>query len=109
MPACDDSSGSSGQRESAIYSPKTSRRPSWVDDDSPATRIVISSSGAAHREERSLRSSSADRPSLMSAEQGSVSLAHKRGASEVVPADDSQDALVMLVSMHFSCPKHIHF
>lgn len=105
-PACDVSPSSSGQRESHIYSPKTSRRPSWVDDDSPATQIVISSSGAINKEERSLRSSWADRPSLMSAEQGSTPLAHKRGASDVVPVDDSQDALVMLVSLHSPSQKH---
>lgn len=103
-PACDVSPSSSGQRESHIYSPKISRRPSWVDDDSPVTRIVISSSGAINKEEQSLRSSWADRPSLMSAEQGSAPLAHKRGASDVVPVDDSQDALVMLVSLH--SPSH---
>lgn len=69
------------------------------------TRIVVSSSGGTHKEERS-RNSWADQPSLMSAEQVSTPRVHKRGVSEEVPADDSQDALLMLVSLHFSSHKH---
>lgn len=108
VPACDISPRSSVRRGSHTYSPEASQRQFGLDDGSPVTRIVVSSSGATHKEERS-RSSWADQPSLVSAEQVSTPRAHKRGVSEEVAADDSQDALLMLVSLHFSSHKHILF
>lgn len=95
-PAGDVSPRSSGLRGSYAYSPETSRRQSRVEDGAPATRILLSSSGATYKEARS--SSWADQPSVMSAEQPATPRARKRDGPEYERADDGQDALLMLVS-----------
>lgn len=88
---------SSSPRGSHAYSPETSRRHSRVDDGSPVTRILASSSSVAQKEERS-QSSWTDQPSLMSAEHGGSHQVHGRSVSENASRDDGQDALLMLVS-----------
>ena len=98
-PGFDVSPRSSGPRGSHTYSPEASRRQSRVDDSAQVSRVLISSSGAAHKEERG---SWADRPSLMSAEQLSSPRAQKRGIPDDGPVDQSQDALLMLVSFSYT-------
>lgn len=88
---------SSGPRGSHAYSPEASRRASRVEEDLTVTRVVVPS-GPAHKEERS-RGSWADQPSLMSGEQSTTSRNHKRTSPDDNRADDSQDALLMLVSL----------
>lgn len=105
-PPCDVSPRSSGLRGSHVYSPEQSRRPSQVEDGLPVTRILVSSSGAKHKEERS-RSSWADQPSLMSAEQVGTPRAQKRGVPEDASTDYGQDALLMLVSLYSSDHEHV--
>lgn len=97
MPACEASSPPSSPRGSHVYSPEASRRHSRVEDGSPVTRILVSSSSVARKDERS-GSSWADRPSLMSAEQAGSLRGHELHASEDLSSDDGQDALLMLVS-----------
>lgn len=98
-PSFDVSPRSSGPRGSHTYSPEASRRQSRVDDSSQVSRVLVSSSGANHKEERG---SWADQPSLMSAEQLSSPRGQKPGVPDDGPVDQSQDALLMLVS--FSDP-----
>lgn len=95
----DVSPRSSGPRGSHAYSPEASRRASRVEDDSAVTRVVVPSS-AAHKEERS-RGSWADQPSLMSGEHSSNSRSYKRTSPVDNRADDSQDALLMVVCLSF--------
>jgi hypothetical protein len=87
---------SSGPRRSLALSPEASRRSSRVDNESPVTRVVVSG-GVIHKEERS-RGSWADQPSLMSADHSGTPRTQKRGGPVDIPAVDSQDALLMLVS-----------
>lgn len=92
----DGSPRSSGPRRSLAQSPEASRRSSRVDNESPVTRVVVSG-GVIHKEERS-RGSWADQPSLMSADHSGTPRTQKRGGPVDIPAVDSQDALLMIVS-----------
>lgn len=95
---------SSGPRRSLAQSPAASRRSSRVDNESPVTRVVVSG-GVIHKEERS-RGSWADQPSLMSADHSGTPRRQKRGVSVDIPAVESQDALLMIVS-GFPSAKHL--
>ncbi|KAJ5133189.1 hypothetical protein N7526_004554 [Penicillium atrosanguineum] len=100
-PGFDISPRSSGPRGSHTYSPEASRRQSRVDDGSQMSRVLVSSSGAAHREERG---SWADQPSLISADQLSSPRAQKRVVPDDIPVDQSQDALLMLFRLSVPVP-----
>ncbi|KAJ5666417.1 uncharacterized protein N7477_008865 [Penicillium maclennaniae] len=100
-PGFDVSPRSSSPQGSHAYSPEASRRQSRVDDSSQVSRILVSRSGAAHKEERG---SWADQPSLMSAEQLSSSRAQKRGVPDDNPVDKGQDALLMLFRLSVPVP-----
>lgn len=86
---------SSGPRRSH-QSREASRRSSRVDNEAFVTRVVVSG-GVVHKEERP-RGSWADQPSLMSADHSGTRRTQKRGGPVDMPAVDSQDALLMLVS-----------
>lgn len=103
-PGFDVSPRSSGRRGSHTYSPEASRRQSRVDDGSQISRILVSSSGAVHKEERG---NWADQPSLISEERLGTPRAHKRGMPEDVPVDQGQDALLMLVSFLTHSPETV--
>lgn len=84
-----------GPRRS-LQSREASRRSSRVDNEAFVTRVVVSG-GVVHKEERS-RGSWADQPSLMSVDHLGTPRTQKRGSPVDIPAVDSQDALLMLVS-----------
>lgn len=86
---------SSGPRRS-LQSREASRRSSRVDNEALVTRVVVSG-GVGHKEERS-RGSWADQPSLISADHLCTPRTQKQGGPVDIPAVDSQDALLMLVS-----------
>ena len=86
---------SSGPRRS-LQSREASRRSSRVDNEAFVTRVVVSG-GVVHKEERS-RGSWADQPSLMSADHSGTPRTQNRGGPADIPAVDSHDALLMLVS-----------
>lgn len=95
-PASDVSPRSSSPWGSHAYPSEATRRESRAEDGSPVSRVLVSSSGATHKEESS-GGSWADQPSSMAAEQLDTPRAHKRGVPDEASADDSQDALLMLV------------
>lgn len=80
----------------SLQSREASRRSSRVDNEAFVTRLVVSG-GVVHKEERS-GGSWADQPSLMSADHLGTPRTQKRGGPVDIPAVDSQDALLMLVS-----------
>ncbi|KAJ5215472.1 uncharacterized protein N7498_001879 [Penicillium cinerascens] len=101
MPGCNVSPPSSTPRGSHTYSPVASRRQSRVYDGSQMTRILVSSSGAGHKEERG---NWADQPSLISEEQLGIPRAHKRGMLEDITVDQGHDALLMLFRLSVPVP-----